>query len=369
MIALIAATLMAQGQVEGTWHTINTAANSTETRLQYFVPSVKLPKDKRSPLKYTDGEGNEVHYAFSYSLAGYGKYDVGDPQFDIKFQVFSQDRATHENIAPKVVRMLLNLWDMNFQKMSIDHMKIYNNRVVDVYLCWGGKPGGEQRFDIDPDTNGKVNTIYIYDLPSFKEPLEMAREVAHEYGHASLTPIGGFKQPEDWANGYLGEKFYLLNLRDALKANRIGTVDTMDTELSKLNDWVRKNVDPLIKLSAEQGPREELMKGTGQGAMDATNGLVLYLYKLLPTDVFVRSFKIFGQDATADGYLRAVRDAVETAGRVPLNIDPAWKNIAIWVPTGKKGKILNGTLVRREGDWSLIRPGIAGIPQIENKAE
>ncbi len=371
MISLLAAAAILGQEIDGVWFSIGTGPDSPDNRLRYYIPNDRLKTDKNSPMKFKNAEGEMVPYKFPFLIAGYGRLGPNDPQFNMKFRIFSQDRKTHEELSPKVVRMLLQIWDLNMRRLQIDHSKAFNGQIVDVYLCWGGTPGGEQRFDYDTDggRETRVNTIYIYDLPSFKDPVEMAREVAHEYGHATLPPIGGFKSPEDWANGYLGEKLYLKWLRDELKANKIGTDDTMGTTLPVLNDWVRKNVDPLIKQAVENGPRPSLMKGTGPNAMDATNGLILYMSELMPYDILFQSLKNFGGDVTAGGYLNALRDAVVNAERVPLRIDAKWKNIAFWVPTGPTGKLLNGNIVRRDGDWALIRPGLTGVCTIDNAAK
>ena len=51
------------------------------------------------------------------------------------------------------------------------------------------------------------------EIDTSKPQAEACRELAHEYGHAVLPAIGGFKSPEDWANGYLGERLFLRWLR------------------------------------------------------------------------------------------------------------------------------------------------------------
>ena len=87
--------------------------------------------------------------------------------------------------------MLLRLWQMCSEKLGIDHPIRYGS-VVHVYLAEGGKAGGEQA------VIGKKSCIYIYHVEDFTNPVEMAREIAHEYGHAIIPAIGGFRSPEDW---------------------------------------------------------------------------------------------------------------------------------------------------------------------------
>ena len=39
-----------------------------------------------------------------------------------------------------------------------------------------------------------------------RSSIEWIREIVHEYSHLALPAIGGYKDPEYWANGYLGER-------------------------------------------------------------------------------------------------------------------------------------------------------------------
>jgi hypothetical protein len=362
LAALALAGVLGQ-ESDGLWTSIG-EPDAPTTRLQYFVPSARLDPPKASPKLFRVGDV-DAPFEFPFQVAGYGRINPEkDTTFKLRFQVFSQDRKTQEGVSPLAVRMLLQIWDLNVRKLKIDHSSQYNSQVVDFYLCWGGTPGGEQRFDVEKKTGTTVNTIYIYDLPSFKDPVEMAREVAHEYGHATLSPIGGFKTPEDWGNGQLGEKLYLRWLRDELAAKRIAPIDVMNADLGKLTAWVKKNVDPLVQVVAEKGPRPSLLEGTGQNAMDACNGLILYMEELLPTNVFTQSLKNLGGSIRATDYLPALKDALSSRQATALSIPNKWKNLAIWVPCSARQNIQNGTIVKREGDWALIRGAITGVTSI-----
>lgn len=366
LAALALAGVLGQ-ESDGKWMSLGDP-DALTTRLQYFVPSARLEPAKTSPKLFKVGE-QDVPFEFPFQVAGYGRINPEkETTYRLRFQIFSQDRKTQEELSPLAARMLLRIWDLNVRKLKIDHAPQYNSQVVDFYLCWGGTPGGEQRFDVQRDPVTKkdvpVNTIYIYDLPSFKDPIEMAREIAHEYGHATLAPIAGFRTPEEWGSGYLGEKLYLRWLRDELEAKRIEPVDVMNADLGKLNAWVKKNVDPIVQLAAEKGPRPSLLEGFGPNAMDACNGLILYMEELLPANVFAQSLKNLGGSIKATDYLPALKDAMLGRPATALNIPNKWKNIAIWVPMNSQQQIQNGTIVRREGDWALIRGAITGITSV-----
>ena len=66
----------------------------------------------------------------------------------------------------------------------------------DVWLCAGGQSGGEQW----------RSNLYLYNLETPRSSIEWIREIVHEYSHLALPAVGGYAQPEYWANGYLGER-------------------------------------------------------------------------------------------------------------------------------------------------------------------
>lgn len=66
----------------------------------------------------------------------------------------------------------------------------------DVWLCRQG-PAGDDEWH---------RNIYFYDLDVPRSSIEWVREIAHEYSHMALPPIGGYTAPEYWANGYYGER-------------------------------------------------------------------------------------------------------------------------------------------------------------------
>jgi hypothetical protein len=342
------------------WYYIGDPAAKT-SHLAFPVLQDRLDPPKYSPKKF--GTDDPQPYEFDWEALGYTKYTDEDPSWLLKFRIFSQERKAQGDRAPMVARMLVRLWDLDYRKFKFDHPLAYNSGIVDVYLCWGGTAGGEQRFDLDtegkPPQVRKVNTIYVYDLGSFTDPLEMAREVAHEYGHAVLPAVGGFVQPEDWANGYLGEKLFLRWARDEMAAGRLSSEDVMGASLKALDGWVKKNVDPLVLPNATGGPQFGLLEGTGQGPMDAYNGLVLYADQILPPAVVAKSLKVMGSTKAKD-YPGALVLACEQAGRVVVEPPAALPLKDFWVPLGD-GKVTGAKVVRKDREWALIRPGIGAI--------
>lgn len=315
-------------------------------------PEARLSPPKLSPKKFGV---DQIPFEFDFVSSGYVRQSTADKAYYMRFEVFEQQRKEVNDLGLRVCQMLLRLWDINFYQFHLDHSSEINTRIVDTYLCWGGQAGGEQLFDVDPQLHapGKVNTIYIYDLGSFADPVEMAREVAHEYGHATLPAVGGFEQPEDWANGYLGEKLFLSELREDMRAGKIGAPDAMSATPEQLDAWLKKSVDPLIKHVAKVGPAEPNLGKKGPEAMNAYIGFVLYASKLLPAPEFAQSLKLVGPNE-AQAVISAITTAVDGPDEVTLKIPEILRDEPIWVPTAK-GHLTGVTALKTENGWTLIK--------------
>ncbi|RYG31655.1 hypothetical protein EON81_22410 [bacterium] len=293
---------------------------------------------------------------FEWLTAGFVEGIEGPEQRDLRFRVYSQTRKETGDPSFNVMRMLLRLWSTTRYEYGLEHNPTYNGGLVDVYLCDEGKPGGEQRFDVDDQQRppAKVNTIYIYDIPSFTDPIEMAREVAHEYGHAVLPPVGGFKQPEDWANGYLGEKIYLRRYSREIAAGRLWSPDVMGADPGKLAAWVAKNVDPVTDAVALRGPRMDLLKTSGKASMDAYLGVALWMEEAYGARLFARSAKLNGM-ADVTGYMESVQLAVSEPDRIEVTIPARYSGKAIYLPVGK-AKVEGAEVLLRKDSWVKIQP-------------
>ena len=281
-----------------------------------------------------------------------------DPrQFDLRFRVFSQERKPEKDVAASVAIMDLRMWEMLFHKYNIDHPEMgHGLKLIDEYLCWGGVAGGEQTLgqDFEAGQVRRANTIYIYDIASFKDPIEMAREVAHEYGHAVLPAIGGFKTPEDWANGYLGERLFLRWLRDAYESGHIDSAATMDASFQSLDAWVKKNADPLVLNAAARAPNLSLLGGTGQKSMNAYIGPVL-LRRFHPPKPSRRPLLQTNRLQLRPGLSRRIGEACEGASYT-VAIPPLLYEKTLWLPLGKSS-VKGGKVLAKSGPWAKVQPG------------
>ncbi len=331
---------------------------------------IDLPEPGKAPSRLMLAESYEKldppkvspkqKWLFEWVVKGYVQTQPGSPQRALRMRIFSQEHRTFDDKAPMVARMAMRLWELNYFTLRMDHAYQYNGQVVDFYLCYGGKAGGEQLFGQDDEggRNHPVNTVYIYDLNSFLTPLQMAREVAHEYGHATLVPIGGYDEPEDWANGYLGEKLYLKYLRDEIAAKRLSPEDAMGAGFHPLDQWVKANVDPLVRSAAQHSPFE-MMKGKSKASMDAFLGLVLYENEILPAQVFAKSIQTIGSASALD-YPKAVEHAVADKPTLSLHIPAILKGKPLWVPLGN-GAVRGADILTKSRGWAKIQPRLGAV--------
>lgn len=295
-------------------------------------------------------------WLYDWSSSGFGKVP-GDEAFRLRTLVYSQKpRDDHRT---EVARMAMRLWELNMARLFVDNPSEYA-KVVTFYLSFGGEAGGEQVFTVDPQMqqispgrNAKVNTIYLYDIASFKSPVQMAREVAHEFGHATLPAVGLYSAPEKWASGYLGERLYLRWVRDLMAAGKLAKEDAMGATLEGLDGWVKSRCDPLEDKIATKGPDPVLLGKDHAEAMDEFLGLALYMARLLgPTDL-QKSFKLNATN-TGVGYLKGLRELLSARETLVYELPADWLGRDVYLPT--EGKAVKGAevLLQRDG-WTKVR--------------
>lgn len=320
------------------------------------LTEVKTMGEPLQPPKLSPRPIDGVKAEFLWETDGLVRSDASDP-FEPRFHVYSQVRRDSDDLAPAVARMLVRLWQQVHKRWRYDNPRDYENGTVDVYLCEGGRPGGEQYLGFEYPGSGQghsVNVICVYDVKSFAKPIEMAREVAHEYGHAVLPGINGFKQPEDWANGYLGERLFLRWFRDVMAGKQLEPADAMGASADELDRLIKLRVDPLVLAAASAPPNLSVLHKTGPEAMAAYHGLVLYVDSILPRTVAGRSMRLVGTTHAWD-YPHAIVMAEQELDRFTMNIPPLLKGTPLWIPLGK-GKLSGAQILKRQGEWVQIAP-------------
>ena len=358
MVNLVLGLVMLQQQQIFVGHTHDVKGTLEDGTGLYWVHGDPTDNPQLSPQKFGKPPARQEFY---YHTDAYAKTN-SDPKSDLtdlRFRVFSQTPTRNQTFGKNVAFELLVLWRLVREHLHIDHKQIYEGGVVDVYLCEGGEPGGDQAFEAIPGDNpdAQANSIYIYDVAHFDDRMEQAREVAHEYGHAVVPPVGGFDNSngaEYWANGNLGEKLFLRWGRDGIARNTLKEVGFMLTPTVLLDFWVQKHVDPLVKAAAVRPPDSPLLKGTNRAAFDAYQGIVLWCDSIMPPAMFGRSMTLIGSEKAQDYVASAVQAAEEAtySPKIPSYLD----NESVWIPVGKGTVTGVFTVLDKKLGWWHVKP-------------
>jgi len=124
-----------------------------------------------------------------------------------------------------------------------------------VWLVRGGQAGGEQWGE----------NLYFYDLDAPRSSIEWIREIVHEYSHLALPAIGGYKDPEYWANGYLGER--LLVRWFQRMPNGPAIVERAWGDFSGAANFDRLLIAPALDLYRKVGPSPRWLARTDADGM------------------------------------------------------------------------------------------------------
>jgi hypothetical protein len=225
----------------------------------------------RNPDKRADPKYSQSYAAVCDVYAGADFSTEGRPgTYRRRFEVCGPDAASLPTVQ-RVARQLLTLYGEVHSRLRLDHAP--EGGTLHVWLTRQAGQG------VSSDTGGEQfkDQIYIYDLYAERRPLEWLREVAHEYGHFILPGVSGFKEPENWANGILGERLMLRWLRADLHASHIRPDDVPLAQIAEIDDYVNKQVDPLLRRIAREGPDERALARTDARGMDAYTGLAVYV--------------------------------------------------------------------------------------------
>ena len=307
--------------------------------------SSALPVPKISPKKVAG-----VKRSFPWVVIGYGKNNPNGNMEAIRIRVYTESALNQQKFGIPAARELMRIWELDKTWLGIDHNYEYNQGVVDVYLCNEGSPGGEQLFGTDNEGGvvHKVNTIYIYNLKTFTDPLEEAREVAHEYGHAVLPAIGGYTAPEYWANGYMGEELFLRWITKEIANRTLTSKDAMGASLSSLQNWVKIHTQTIELKAAERGPQNPFLRESSAAGMDAYHGIMLYCDSIFPAHIFARAIAITPGNKAIDFVLGA-KLAAEEATYSP-NFPYYLLGKKVWIPVGG-GKVINSVIFAKNNGW------------------
>lgn len=339
-----------------------------------YVKSVDDDKE-RMYLQSEVGEAAEPkqspkgNWMFKHQSTGYGR-QFENAEYKQRFRVFTHTGEDKKKFGDPATLMFLRLWDYTVQRIRLDHNTNYYLQTVDVYMTNEGKAGGEQLFDKDPFTQDQygrpwtVNTIYIYDLPSFNDPLEMAREIAHEYGHALLPAFGIYKGPEDWANGDIGERIYLKWLHQDMVAGKIKPEDVMQASKEQIGSYVASKVDPLVKQTLLNGVDKTALADRSEKGYNALLAASVYAQAVLPKKKLGRALILAAATKQSESLYKTIVEAASETEIFEISVPKMTEGKPIWIPLGK-GTVQGAKVLASKDGYAKVQP-TAQIIQIKN---
>jgi hypothetical protein len=333
-------------------------AFATETITGAFPGMLLVPQEEPQDQ---DGKYAQSYHAACYVYVGVPK--PGDPNGHVeryirRFAVHAADRDTLP-LTKRTARLLLLLYGENHARLHFDHPY---NETVDVWLSRQSIPAGA---GMDAAGEQFKNQIYLYNIAATRPPAEWAREIAHEFGHYALPGVSGFREPEEWANGVLGERLFLKWLHEDLRAALLKPDDIPFVTPLELGDYIGKQVTPLIRRIAFAHDSYDAapLSRTDAVAMDNYTALALYLDTVYGSPMLLNALqytepKPGSTFVTAPDFLRGTLAALR--GATELNITPpvfagghTVDNLLVYLPAGEWTGVPEGNLrtweVRTEG--------------------
>jgi hypothetical protein len=262
--------------------------------------------------------------AFSYRVQGVA--EGATPT--VLFEIYAQ-RQTLYPYAERACRLLLACYDLACTRLGLDHALRYD-RLLRVFLMTEGKAGAEQQ----------QNLMYLYDLSERVPPQEWLRELTHEYGHWILPPINSYEEPEPWANGELGERWFTLHLVARARSEDSEPDFLMGASLSALEAYLRRTVEPLVERMAREGLHPQRWRSRRRAGYEEYLAFALYIDRVYGSERLGRAMLCAG-GVEPDDFLRGVRESLTEPERLQVQL-----------PFGNGYLFLPGGAAR----WRIIEP-------------
>jgi len=307
-----------------------------------------------------DADPTFGHWTFQQMLLAY-EFDREQRCWRLRFRVIWQDAPDQGDqrlrLAKNCATLLLRLSCL-LRAYTGMTPRFTNDGVINIWLTEKGVPGGETYDD----------SIYLYNAGMTRTPPEWVRELAHEYGHEVLPPVGGYAKPEWGANGYLGERLFLrwLLLNRDTKSDSHTWVRALDAR-----EIIADRIDQMIRRFAAIGPDSQVLTGTDKAAMDGFIGMACYLEisrgsQYLATLLAGLSTPTFGGPqgfletlAKQESYYQDPEHALVSLRLTGLPADtPLW--VYLSTPLGKeatawKGEVTGGGQLKVEVDGKEVK--------------
>jgi hypothetical protein len=253
--------------------------------------------------------------AFSYRVQGVAEGTTPT----VLFEIYAQ-RQTLYPYAERACRLLLACYDLACTRLGLDHALRYD-RLLRVFLMTEGKAGAEQQ----------QNLMYLYDLSERVPPQEWLRELTHEYGHWILPPINSYEEPEPWANGDLGERWFTYHLLARARSEGSEPDFLMGASLSALEAYLRRTVEPLVERMAREGLHPQRWRSRRRAGYEEYLAFALYIDRVYGSERLGRAMLCAG-GVEPDDFLRGVRESLTEPER--LQVQLPFANGYLFLPGG-----------------------------------
>lgn len=251
--------------------------------------------------------------AFAYRVQGVEEA----AQATVLIEVYAQRGALYP-YAERACRLLLACYDLARTRLGLDHPLRYD-RLLRVFLMTEGKAGAEQQ----------RNLLYLYDLSERVPPHEWVRELTHEYGHWIIPPINSYLEPEPWANGDLGERWFTYYLVEQQKHNFSDSL--MGASLSALEGYLRRAVEPLVERVAREGLNLQRWRSRRRDGFEEYLAFALYIDRVYGSARLGRAMLCAG-GVEPDDFLRGARESLTEADELRAQLP--FKDAYLFLPGG-----------------------------------
>ena len=248
-------------------------------------------------------------WRFNKMTALYKKNANTDPEamdtFTQKFRIMWTDKV-NDALVTELAKSVIYAEALTAAYMGMPPRFTGNDGIVNFWITDEGKAGGELYNE----------NIYIYSANTQRSGQEWIREIAHEYSHLTLPPVGGYIEPEWSASGYLGELLVMSwatrneRPKEFAYADALNPIDINKTQISTLiSSFLKNGLDGLDETSSSRD------------AMDIFLGFALYVEETRGarslTSAFTRmkTARFMGRG----GFFEAVSDAenfIQNSGEI-----------------------------------------------------
>lgn len=257
--------------------------------------------------------------AFAYRVQGIE--EAAQPT--VLLEVYAQ-RGTLYPYAERACRLLLRCHHLARTRLGLDHPVRYD-RLLRVFLMTEGRAGAEQQ----------RNLLYMYDLSERVPPHEWVRELTHEYGHWIIPPINSYTEPEPWANGDLGERWFTYHLleqyrRGSEEANVVPD-SLMGASLQSLEAYVRRAVEPLVERIAREGLNPQRWRSRRRDGFEEYLAFALYIDRVYGSARLGRAMLCAG-GVEPDDFLRGARESLTEVDTLTVRLP--FRDAYLFLPGG-----------------------------------